>query len=601
MTAVGRRPLRIANSSGFYGDRSSAPREMLLGGPVDVLTGDYLAELTLLILAKARQKDPSAGYASTFLRQMEDVLSLVKERGVRVVTNAGGLNPAGLAQRLRELAAKLGVSVRVAHLEGDDFLSRLPELQAQGQELRHLDDGRPLSDLGRPVLTANVYLGGWGIARALAEGADVVVCPRVSDASLVAGPAAWHFEWRRDDWDVLAGAVVAGHVIECGAQATGGNYAFFREVKGLEHPGFPIAEVHEDGSSVITKHPGTGGEVSVGTVTAQLLYEIEGARYLNPDVVARFDTIRLEPAGEDRVRIHGVRGEPAPVTAKLGINALGGYRNTMTLVLTGLDIEEKAALVRRSLFPPPEGEERFERVDVRLVRTDRENGSTTEAASAFLHVTVRDPDPRKVGRAFSGAAVELALSSYPGFFATSPPGEESAYGVFWPTLIPASLVQEVVVMDDGTRILIDGAALGGGKALEATEGEKTARPAGGQLRSVPFGRVFGARSGDKASTANVGVWARSAEAYSWLEEFLTVERFRELVPESAPHEVVRHELPNLLALNFVVRGLLGEGVAASTRFDPQAKALGELLRSRVVELPDSLLEPVTTPDVRAGR
>ncbi len=591
MTAVGRRPLRIANSSGFYGDRFSAPREMLEGGPIDVLTGDYLAELTMLILWKAREKDHSTGYAATFVRQIEDLLVLVKERGVRVVTNAGGLNPAGLARKLRELAARLGTPLRVAHLEGDDFGARLPELQAQGHELRHLDDGRALADFKRQVLTANVYLGAWGIARALAEGADVVVCPRVSDASLVVGPAAWHFAWKRDDWDSLAGAVVAGHVIECGPQATGGNYAFFREVEGLEHPGFPIAEVHEDGSSVITKHPGTGGLVSVGTVTAQLLYEIDGPRYANPDVVARFDTIRLEPAGEDRVRIHGVRGEPAPETAKLGINALGGYRNTMTLVLTGLDVEEKAALVRRSLFPPPEGERRFEQVDVRLVRADREDASTTESASALLHVTVRDSDPRKVGRAFSSAAVELALASYPGFCVTSPPGEESAYGVFWPTLVPASLVQEVVVLDDGTRISVDGPALGGEITITATEGEKTARPAGGQVRSVPFGRVFGARSGDKAGTANVGVWARSAPAYSWLESFLTVEKFRDLVPEAAPHPVERFAFPNFLALNFVVRGLLGEGVAASTRFDPQAKALGELLRSRVVELPESLLGP----------
>src|SRR5262249_19009094 len=189
---------------------------------------------------------------------------------------------AGLAGRLRELAASQGVSVRVAHVEGDDLRESVAELQAQGQELRHLDDGRALASLGRPVLTANAYLGGWGIARALAEGADVVVCGRVSDASLVVGPAAWHFEWKRDDWDALAGAGVAGHVLECGAQASGGNYAFFREVPGLEHPGFPIAEVHEDGSSVITKHPATGGEVSVGTVTAQLLYEIDGARYKNP-------------------------------------------------------------------------------------------------------------------------------------------------------------------------------------------------------------------------------------------------------------------------------------------------------------------------------
>jgi hypothetical protein len=568
---------------------------MLEGGPIDVLTGDYLAELTLLILGKAREKDPAEGYASTFLRQMEDVLRLVKDRGVRVVTNAGGLNPAGLAARLRHLAARLGVAVRVAHVEGDDLRERLAELQAQGHELRHLDDGRALATLDRPVLTANAYLGGWGIAGALAEGADVVVCGRVSDASLVVGPAAWRFGWKRDDWDALAGAVVAGHVLECGAQATGGNYAFFREVGGLEHPGFPIAEMHEDGSSVITKHPGTGGEVSVGTVTAQLLYEIEGARYKNPDVVARFDTIRLESAGADRVRIHGVRGEPAPESAKVGINYLGGFRNTMTLVLTGLDVAEKAELVRRSLFPPPLGEARFAAVDFHLVRSDREDAATTEEASALLRITVRDPDPRKVGRAFSGAAVELALASYPGFFATSPPGEESAYGVFWPAHVPASLVREVVVMDDGRKLEIEGPVRGGQKTIEAGPDEQPAGPARGQLRSVPLGRIFGARSGDKAGTANVGVWARSAAAHAWLQEFLTIERFRELVPESAPLEVVRHALPNLRALNFVVRGLLGEGVAASTRFDPQAKALGELLRSRIVEMPDSLLQETIAP------
>ncbi len=584
------RPIRIANSSGFYGDRFEAPREMLEGGPIDVLTGDYLAELTLLILGKARQKDAGTGYATTFLRQMEDVLGLAKERGVRVVTNAGGLNPAGLATRLRELATRFGIPLRVVHLEGDDLLPRLADLQRLGHELRHQGDGRPLSALGKPVLTANAYLGGWGIAEALRAGAEVVVCPRVSDASLAVGPAAWHFGWARDDWDRLAGAVVAGHVIECGAQATGGNYAFFREVRGLEHPGFPIAEVQEDGSAVITKHPGTGGHVSVGTVTAQLLYEIEGPRYLNPDVVARFDTIRLASEGADRVRVFGVRGEPAPDTAKVGINYLGGYRNSMTFVLTGLDVEDKAALVRRALFPPPGGEKAFEAVDVALVRSDREDAPTTEAASALLRVTVRDPDPRRVGRAFSGAAVELALSSYPGFFTTSVPGEGSAYGVFWPTLVPASVVREVVVMDDGTRVEVEEPPRGGQKAI-AEAPIDTAGTAGGQVRSVPLGRAFGARSGDKAGNANVGVWARSAAGFAWLEAFLTVERFQQLVPEAARHEVARYPFPNLRALNFVVRGLLGEGVAASTRFDPQAKALGELLRSRVVDLPESLLEP----------
>jgi len=584
-----RRPLRIANSSGFYGDRLAAPLEMLRDGPIDVLTGDYLAELTMFILWKARERDPGAGYAATFLRQMEQCLAVALERGVRVVTNAGGLDPAGLAARLRALATRLGLRPRIAHVEGDDLRPRLAELQAAGHPLESLDTGRPLADLAAPVLTANAYLGGWPIAEALGAGADVVVCGRVSDASLVVGPAAWHFGWARDDWDRLAGAVAAGHVIECGAQATGGNYAFFGEVPGLERPGFPIAEVHEDGSAVVTKHPGTGGLVSVGTVTAQLLYEIDGPRYLNPDVVARFDTVRLAGEGPDRVRISGVRGEPAPETAKVCLNYLGGYRNTATLVLTGLGIEEKAALARRALFAALGGEERFAAVDARLVRTDRPDAASEEAASALLHVTVKDPDPGKVGRAFSGAAVELALSSYPGLFAATLPGAESAYGVYWPALVPAAVVEPVVVLDDGSRRAVPMAVASGTRAEPPPSPPEAAPPPAGPTRRAPLGDVFGARSGDKGGTANVGVWARSDAGYAWLAAHLTADRFRELVPEASACPVLRHELPNLRAVNFVLPGFLGEGVASSTRFDPQAKGLAEYLRSRHVELPVALL------------
>ena len=578
-------PLRIANSSGFYGDRLAAPREMLEGGPIDVLTGDYLAELTMSILWKARQKDGGAGYAVTFLKQMEEALGLALAKGVRIVANAGGLDPAGLAAKLRELAARLGLRARIAHVEGDDLLDRLGVLQAAGHRLEHMDSGRPLAELGRAPVTANAYLGGWGIAAALEAGADVVVCGRVADASLVVGPAAWRFGWARDDWDRLAGAVVAGHVIECGAQATGGNYAFFTEVPGLTNPGFPIAEVHEDGSAVITKHPGTGGEVSVGTVTAQLLYEIEGPRYLNPDVVARFDTIRLQAEGPDRVRLSGVRGEPAPATAKVGITYLGGYRNTMTFVLTGLDIEAKAALVRETLF----GGGSWVEADVQLIRTDKPDPASSEEASALLRVTVKDADPRKVGRAFSGRVVEMALANYPGFYGTTPPPDETPYAVYWPALVPAELVAPVVVMDDGTRIPVPCPK----GATAAPPVEAPPLSAGGSprgpTRRLPLGTVFGARSGDKGGNANVGLWARSDAGYAWLAAALTPERFRELIPEARGLDVRRYELPNLRALNFVVVGLLGEGVASSTRLDPQAKSLGEYLRARMVELPEALL------------
>ncbi|MFD4195465.1 acyclic terpene utilization AtuA family protein [Amycolatopsis thermoflava] len=560
--------LRIGNASGFYGDRFSAVREMLTGGPLDVLTGDYLAELTMLILGRDRLKDPSRGYAKTFLRQMADNLALAKENGVRIVTNAGGLNPAGLAAAIRELAGELGLDIAVAHVEGDDLLSRVDEL-----------------GLGKP-LTANAYLGAWGIAACLERGADVVVTGRVTDASLVVGPAAAHFGWARDDYDALAGAVAAGHVIECGAQATGGNYAFFTE-HDTGTPGFPIAEIAADGSSVITKHPGTGGAVTAGTVTAQLLYEIAGARYAGPDVTARFDTLTLTEDGPDRVRISGTRGEAPPPTLKVCLNTLGGFRNETTFVLTGLDIEAKAALVRDQLEgalkdrPPAE-------IRWTLARTDHEDADTEQRASALLHCAVKDADPKVAGRAFSGAAIELALASYPGFHVTAPPSDASPYGVYTAAYVDAAEVPHVAVLPDGSRVDIAPAS----DTLPLSEVDEPELPEplpDGPTRRVPLGTILGARSGDKGGDANLGVWARSDDAWRWLAHHLTVEEFQRLLPETADLTVRRYALPNLRALNFVVEGLLGQGVAAQARFDPQAKALGEWLRSRHADIPEVLL------------
>ncbi|MGW0784736.1 acyclic terpene utilization AtuA family protein [Streptomyces sp. NPDC002913] len=559
------RPLRIGNASGFYGDRFDAVRDMLTGGPLDVLTGDYLAELTMLILGRSRLKDPKRGYASTFLRQLEESLGLAHERGVRIVTNAGGLNPAGLADAVRELAERTGVPVRVAHVEGD---------------------GRPVPE---GHLTANAYLGGAGIAACLRAGADIVVTGRVTDAALVTGPAAAHFGWGPDAHDALAGAVVAGHVLECGTQATGGNYAFFGD-HDVRRPGFPLAEIHEDGSSVITKHEGTGGVVDIGTVTAQLLYETAGARYAGPDVTARLDTARLTQDGPDRVRIDGVRGEAPPPTLKVGLNRLGGWRNEVVFVLTGLDIEAKSRLVRDQ-FADALDRAGSKPAEVRweLARTDRADAGTEETASALLRLVVRDPDADAVGRAVSGAAVELALGSYPGFHVTAPPGKGAPYGVFEAAYVPAGEVEHVAVLPDGSRETVPAA----GPYREPAEVAEPALPEplpAGPTRTVPLGYVAGARSGDKGGDANVGVWVRTDEAWRWLAHELTVERFRELLPETAGLTVVRHVLPGLRALNFVVRGLLGEGVAAQARFDPQAKAVGEWLRSRHVPVPVQLLD-----------
>ncbi|MFJ9638505.1 acyclic terpene utilization AtuA family protein [Streptomyces sp. NPDC101178] len=570
-------PLRIGNASGFYGDRFDAVREMLTGGPLDVLTGDYLAELTMLILGRSRLKDPEKGYATTFLRQLEEGLGLAHERGVRIVTNAGGLNPAGLADAVRKLAATVGVPVTVAHVEGDS----LP-----------VPDG---------FLTANAYLGGAGIAACLRAGADIVVTGRVTDAALVTGPAAAHFGWGPDDLDALAGAVVAGHVLECGTQATGGNYAFFGE-HDVRRPGFPLAEIHADGSAVITKHAGTGGVVDVGTVTAQLLYETGGARYAGPDVTARLDTVRLTPDGPDRVRVDGVRGEAPPPTLKAGLTRLGGWRNEVVFVLTGLGTEAKAELVKEQFAEAlergggrPPAEVRWE-----LARTDRPDADTEERASALLRLTVRDQDAEAVGRAVSGAAVELALGSYPGFHVTAPPGKGAPYGVFEAVHIPTAAVEHTAVLPDGSRTTIEPPL----RTLELAEADDPPLPdpypSGRPTRRAPLGLLAGARSGDKGGDANVGVWVRDDDAWRWLAHELTVERFRQLLPETAELTVVRHVLPNLRALNFTVHGLLGEGVAAQARFDPQAKAVGEWLRSRWLPIPSALLDEADpVPEVTA--
>jgi hypothetical protein len=579
--------LRVANCSGFYGDRLSAASEMVNGGPIDVLTGDWLAELTMLILAKNRLKDPAAGYARSFLTQMEQVMGTCLDASIKVVSNAGGLSPARLAERVEELADRLGLSPKVAYVEGDDLLGRLEELRAAGHDFANLDTGEPLGS--RSMLTANAYLGGFGIKEALGRGADIVVTGRVTDAALVVGPAAWHHGWSRSDIDELAGAVVAGHIIECGAQATGGNFAFFKEVPGAEHLGFPIAEVEPDGSSVITKHPGQGGLVSVETVTAQLLYEIGGARYANPDVTARFDSIRLSQEAPDRVRVSGVKGEAPPATTKVAMNYVGGFRTTMTMMITGLDVEAKAEMFERALWGSVAGgREGFESVEVQLLRTDQADPPSNEAAVAQLRITVKDADERKVGRSFGSKVTELALASYPGFFGGG--SQTQAYGVYWPATLPSDLVlQEVVVGGERHFVeAVDVSGLSAGEVPLPAAGHSEAEFAAYEVAPLPLGRIMGARSGDKGGNANLGVWARTEETYGWLAGWLTIDRLRELLPETAHLLVERHELANLRALNFVIHGLLGEGVASSPRLDAQAKGLGEYLRAKVVPVPVQL-------------
>ena len=580
-------PVRIANCSGFYGDRLSAAKEMVEGGPIDFLTGDWLAELTMLILARTQAKRPGGGYARSFVQQMEQVMGTCLDRGIKVVSNAGGLDPDGCAEAVAEVADKLGLSPKIAYVSGDNILSRLGEI-----ELTHFETGEPITDTSA-FISANAYFGCWGIVEALDAGADIVITGRTTDAAVVCGPAAWHHGWARSDWDALAGAVVAGHIIECGTQATGGNYSFFTEVKGMERTGFPWAEVAADGSCVIGKHDGTGGEVSIGTVTSQLLYEIDSPHYLGPDVTARFDTLSLEQLAQDRVRVHGTKGEPPPPKLKVAMNELGGFRNDMAVALVGLDVEEKAALVEEAFWTAcPYEPSDFASVTTKVVRTDKEDPASNEEAVASWRLTLKDMDERKVGRAVSNAMIEMALATIPGFFAVSGGAREARpYGVYRPALVERDAVPQHVVILGGDRTVVDSTAPSPANfsrpvGPEATQREKLEW---GPTTRGPLGRVVGARSGDKGGNANLGVFARTDDAWQWLDDFLTTDRLKELLPECEPLPVDRYRLPNIRSLNFVVRGLLQEGVAASTRQDAQAKSLGEWLRARHVDIPEVLL------------
>lgn len=615
------RPVIIANCSGFFGDRISAAREMVEGGPIDVLTGDWLAELTMLILARQRMKHgPGAGYARTFLTQMEQVLGTCRDRGIRVVSNAGGLDPQGCADALGEMVERLGIGpVSIGVVTGDDLMPRMDELDEPWINL----DTREAPD-GIGFLTANAYLGGEPVTAALAAGADVVITGRITDAALVVGPAAWWHGWSYAEaaagepasLDRLAGAVVAGHAIECGAQVTGGNYSFFTALPGMEHVGFPIAEVADDGSSVITKHPGTGGALTVGTVTAQLLYEIGGPAYANPDATARFDSIELTQDGPDRVRISGVRGESPPERLKVAANYLGGFRNSMSLVVTGLDSRAKADLALRTitgldlesaLEPGMSASTRAQRsaLDVREFDVDwapatAEDPATTADAQSLLRLTVRDMDPKAVAKPFTTTVVESTLGSYPGMFPTTPPGEGTPYGVYWPTTVARSSVRPTIAVDGRVIDLWSHLPAEVPFAWRAPELPRASYD-GEPVVRAPLGRLVGARSGDKGGAANVGVWIPAGlpqrdAAYAWLEGFLTSDRVRELLPEAALLAVDVHPLPKLYAVNVVIHGLLGRGVAETARSDPQAKGLGEHLRARVVGIPEPLL-PSPTDDM----
>jgi hypothetical protein len=565
---------------------------MVDGGPIDVLTGDYLAELTMTILYNQRQsRGEQMGYVGTFLKQVKDVVATCLEKDIKIVSNAGGLNPKSMAFEIEKILEEQGLEAKVAYIDGDDLMNDIERLESEGESFTNIDKGVPLSKTDNKVVTANVYLGAWAIKEALDQGADIVICPRVTDAAVVIGPAAWKFNWQRNDYDALAGALAAGHVIECGAQCCGGNYSFFEEVPSFLNIGYPIAEIEASGNFTVTKHPGSGGLISVGTITAQLLYEISTPAYYNPDVIAHFDTLKIEQVGDDRVYVSGCRGSSPPPTHKVCINTIGKFKNGIEVLLTGLDIEKKAELYIDQIFHNLGGKDQFDEIEIQLIRSDQENPASNEVAHAALRISVTSSEANKVGRLFNAKITELGLATIPG---NTGRGNSMGGGnpviVYWPALIDSQKVTERLHIADQVTEVLPTQRLG----LEEIYYQEVPitldkAPSGGEI-PFPFGRLYGARSGDKGGCANCGVWARTDASYSFLHEYLTVEEFKKLLPDMADYQIERYEMPNLKALNFYIHDILKDGVSSNNRIDGQAKTLCEYLRAKTIDVPKVLID-----------
>ena len=582
--------IKIANCSGFYGDKLSAAKELVDGGPIDVLTGDYLAELTMAILYSQKlQRGEDKGYVGTFLKQIKEVAKSCKKKKIKIISNAGGLNPKSMASEIKKILDEQSIDMKVAYIDGDDLLPRMEDLTKEGEIFRNIDKNIPLNDSGFTTLTANAYLGAWGIKEALDNGADIVVCPRVTDAAVVIGPAAWKFNWDRNNYDALAGALAAGHIIECGCQATGGNYAFFKEVSSFDNIGYPIAEILEDGSFYVTKHPGTGGLVSKGTVTAQLLYEISSPAYKNPDVIAHFDTLKIEDIEKDKVYISGCRGSSPPKDHKVCINLAGGFRNGMEVMLTGLDIEAKAKVFEDALFNSVGGKDQFDEVSIQLHRTDKENPLSNEESMASLVISVKSMNADLVGRLFSAKIIELALANIPGFFAQGGVKSSGPVIVYWPALIDSRHIKEKVYIEDKEIEIIPTSQMDFEDIYYQRDPIEIEEIEIKDEENIYFGDLYGTRSGDKGGCANIGVWAKNSKSFAFLSKYLSEEKLKELLPDLKGFKIERFELANINSLNFYIHGILEDGVSSNNRKDSQAKSLGEYLRAKIIKVPKEIL------------
>jgi len=593
--------VRIGCASAFWGDTNTAAAQLVERGQIEFLVFDYLAEITMSILAAKRMRDPNAGYANDFVDHvMAPLMPQLKEKGIRVVANAGGVNPLACKAALEAAAERAGVSLRVAVVLGDDLLPRRKAFA----DCAELDSGAPLP---ATLVSMNAYLGAVPIARALDAGADIVITGRCVDSAVVLGPMMHAFGWAADAYDQLAAGSVAGHIIECGAQCTGGNFTDWETiVDGYADMGFPIVEAAADGSFVVTKPPGTGGQVTVNTVLEQMLYEIGDPRaYLLPDVVVDFTAVQLRQEGEDRVRVTGARGQAPTATYKVSATAPAGMRCAALFMIGGIDAARKGRAsataivekVRRQLLAAGLGD--FSGVDIHCIGAEESYGPHARPAAAatrevVVKLVVQHVNPKAL-KLFSREIAQAATGMAPGFtgyFGAGRPEPQMIPKLF-STLVPKAQVPvEVVVGDD--RFAVEVGVEGGWLAQADEAPDEDALPPPTDAVSVPLIRLALARSGDKGDHANIGVIARRPDYLPHISAALTADAVRDyfahVLAGGTAGRVDKWRLPGSHSLNFLLYHALGGGGAGSLRTDPQGKAFAQMLLDFPVAVPAALAE-----------
>ncbi|KAI1625146.1 hypothetical protein EDD37DRAFT_379078 [Exophiala viscosa] len=598
------RPVRLAAVAGWHGDRKEAMlAQAKADPPADVLVGDWLAELTIGWAARERyvdrQKDPNHSadgyYMKTIVELFDRAVDTIVERKQKLITNGGGLSPEGCAKALEQVLQKHGHKLKIAYICGDDILDRFEELN-QSAPMKHFDNGKELRDLHKGTwIGANAYIGAWGVVEALRGGADIVVTGRTTDASAIVAAAAWWHGWNEEQYDRLAQAVVCGHIMECSMYATGGNFSGYKALFDKPHDtAFPIAEIEADGSFIITKSPHMNGLVSRQTITAQILYEIQGNIYLNPDVQVDLHRVTVEDAGPDRVRVTGAKGFEAPSTAKCAVFAVGGYQAEAFAFATGLETTIKfkmfEKLCRYWLSTQPQYKFTtltFQHVGVAAVDPKNELEATQTLRIFAQADRAEDFPPNGLQAMVEG----LSMGTFPGFHRaldmrnTLP----KLYMDFWPSLIPESELKLSLSYLHG-----DTAPLSNHKHTIPAMKSDSYDPKSsydedkwGPTVREPLGSIVMGRSGDKGGNANIGLYVRHADEYQWLRTFLDTKRFEYLLCDELKHitKLERVEFEGLLAVHFLCRGLLGEGVSNTSRLDGLAKSMIEFVRARVVDLP----------------